>query len=105
MTAVTAILHKLTRMGRLARLWLRDQTIYPWQAFEAAGGGVMVGEWGSHHMIPSSAAMMWRASRDLKQSRRSSEIFPSMPNIDELGIAATIARRNRHPPIRLPPSA
>lgn len=48
------------RLGaRHDRLWLRDQTIRPWQAFEAAGGGVMVGEWGAYHFTPHPVVLGW----------------------------------------------
>jgi len=48
------------RLGaRHDQAWLRDQTIRPWQAFEAAGGGVMVGEWGAYHFTPHPVVLGW----------------------------------------------
>ena len=44
-------------------------------------------------VIHYCSAMRCRASRDIERLRRSTEILPSMPNIDEFGIVATIPRR------------
>ncbi len=41
------------------RAWLRAQTIPPWQAFAAAGGGVMVGEWGAYQKTPHPVVLGW----------------------------------------------
>ncbi len=41
------------------RAWLRAQTIPPWQAFAAAGGGVMVGEWGAYQNTPHPVVLGW----------------------------------------------
>jgi len=41
------------------REWLRAQSIPPWQAFAAAGGGVMVGEWGAYQFTPHPVVLRW----------------------------------------------
>ncbi|MEI7910516.1 MAG: cellulase family glycosylhydrolase [Verrucomicrobiota bacterium] len=41
------------------RDWLRAQTLPPWQAFAAAGGGVMVGEWGAYQFTPHPVVLRW----------------------------------------------
>ena len=41
------------------REWLREQAVQPWQAFAAAGGGVMVGEWGAYQFTPHPVTLRW----------------------------------------------
>lgn len=41
------------------REWLRAQTVEPWRDFEAAGGRVMVGEWGSFQHTPHAVVLKW----------------------------------------------
>jgi len=41
------------------REWLHAQTMPPWQAFAAAGGGVMVGEWGAYQYTPHEVVLRW----------------------------------------------
>ena len=44
---------------RHGREWLREQAVRPWQAFAAAGGGVMVGEWGTYQYTPHAVTLRW----------------------------------------------
>lgn len=41
------------------RQWLWQNEIMPWQAWEAAGGGVMVGEFGAHNRTPHDVVLRW----------------------------------------------
>jgi len=41
------------------RAWLHAQTLPPWQAFAAAGGGVIVGEWGAYQHTPHPVVLRW----------------------------------------------
>ena len=41
------------------RAWLWKENIAPWQALEAQGVGVMVGEWGAHNRTPHDVFLRW----------------------------------------------
>jgi aryl-phospho-beta-D-glucosidase BglC (GH1 family) len=41
------------------RDWLWRHDIVPWQALEAQGSGVMVGEWGCHNQTPDDVTLRW----------------------------------------------
>jgi endoglucanase len=38
---------------------LREDRITPWQALEATGVGIHIGEWGCHNMTPHDVALAW----------------------------------------------
>ncbi|MCL2060655.1 MAG: cellulase family glycosylhydrolase [Oscillospiraceae bacterium] len=41
------------------RQWLRETYIKPWEDLMAAGGGVMVGEWGAYNKTPNDVVLAW----------------------------------------------
>lgn len=49
----------LTVDGALDRQWLWDTMIVPWQRAEAAGIGVMVGEFGAWNTVPHAVTLRW----------------------------------------------
>ena len=46
---------------RQGREWLRNETIQPWLDYTKAGGGVMVGEWGTDSKTPRDVVLRWAA--------------------------------------------
>lgn len=44
---------------RRGREWLRRETVEKWQPFTAAGGAVMVGEWGAFQHTPHATVLRW----------------------------------------------
>jgi aryl-phospho-beta-D-glucosidase BglC (GH1 family) len=53
-----ATLRFITR-SMVNQAWLWEQCVKPWQALEAQGVGVVVGEWGAHNKTPHSTALRW----------------------------------------------
>jgi aryl-phospho-beta-D-glucosidase BglC (GH1 family) len=43
----------------LNRTWLRDTYLRSWIEMKNSGGGVMVGEWGSHNSTPHDVVLRW----------------------------------------------
>jgi endoglucanase len=41
------------------RATMRERLVVPWQAFQAQGAGVMVGEFGCHNRSPHPAVLAW----------------------------------------------